>query len=494
MKINSIVVLGGGSAGFMAALTLKKKLPHLNVRVVRSPDIGIIGVGEGTTAVFPRHFFEYLKLPPQGFYAEAEPTWKLGIKFLWGPRSHFFYTFAFEFEKRLPELSRNNGFYYDDQTPWLGNASVYMAHDRCFPRQQSGLPQFHNNHAFHIENHKLAGWLERRSTEAGVAIVDATVRPEVGPEGIAALVTETGERITADLYVDASGFRSELLGQALGVPFVSYADTLFCDRAVIGGWQRTTEPIHPFTVAETMDAGWAWQIEHEHFINRGYVYSSSFISDDDARAEHLRKNPKIPADRTRVVKFRAGRYQTLWVKNVVGIGNSAGFVEPLEATALQVICVEVSSLADSLGDSLCEPTPTLIELYNRYNTAAWDDIRDFLAVHYKFNTRLDTPFWKAARNDIAMHKAQAIVDFYRENGPSVVAAAALLHPSNSFGMDGYLAMLVGQNVPHGKPWNAPPMEREFWRQRCQKLAAYAQTGMTVKEALMALRSPNLKWG
>ncbi len=494
MKINSIVVLGGGSAGFMAALTLKKKLPHLSLRVVRSPDIGIIGVGEGTTAVFPRHFFEYLKLPPQTFYSEAEPTWKLGIKFLWGPRSHFFYSFAFEFEKRLPELARNNGFYYSDEHPWLGNASAYMAHDRCFPRQQNGLPQFHNNHAFHIENHKLAGWLERRCVEAGVVITDATVRAETGPEGIAALVAETGERITADLFVDASGFRSELLGQALGVPFDSYADTLFCDRAVIGGWQRDGEPIHPYTVAETMDSGWAWQIEHEHFINRGYVYSSAFVSDDDARAELLRKNPKIPADRTRVVRFTTGRYRQLWVKNVVGIGNSAGFVEPLEATALQVICVEVSSLADSLADSLCEPTPSLIDLYNRYNTAAWDDIRDFLAVHYKFNTRLNTPFWRAARNDVALHKAAAIADFYRENGPSVVAAAALLHPSNSFGMDGYLAMLVGQQVPHGKPWTPSTAERDFWRQRSQKLAAYAQTGMTVKEALTALRSPNLKWG
>ncbi len=494
MKVQSIVVLGAGSAGLMAALTLKRKLPHLDVRVVRSPDIGIIGVGEGTTAVFPRHFFEYLKLSPQTFYAEAEPTWKLGIKFLWGPRSHFFYSFAFEFEKRLPELARNNGFYYSDEFPWLGNASVYMAHDRCFPRQPNGLPQFHNNHAFHIENHRLAGWLERRCLELGIVLTDATVRPETGPEGIAALVTPSGERITADLYVDSSGFRSELLGQALGVPFVSYADTLFCDRAVIGGWARTDEPIHPYTVAETMDAGWAWQIEHENFINRGYVYSSSFISDDDARAEHLRKNPRIPADKTRVVRFRAGRHQQLWVKNVVGIGNAAGFVEPLEATALQVICVEVSSLADSLIDSVCEPTPTLVELYNRYNTAAWDDIRDFLAVHYRFNTRLDTPFWRAARNDVALHRAGGIVDFYRENGPSVVAGSALLHPSNSFGMDGYLAMLVGQAVPHGKPWNASANELRFWRERSLKLAAYAQTGMTVKEALTALRSPNLKWG
>ncbi|MBL9172083.1 MAG: FAD-dependent oxidoreductase [Verrucomicrobiales bacterium] len=493
IKIGSVVVLGAGSAGLMAALTLKRRLPHLAVQVVRSSEIGVIGVGEGTTAVFPRHFFEYLKLKPQSFYAEADPTWKLGIRFLWGPRPHFFYTFAFEFEKRQPELTRNNGFYYTDEFPWLGPASAHMAQARAFPRRPGGLPQFHNNHAFHIENRKLVAWLERQCTEAGVRITEATVRPERGPDGIAALIAESGERFTADLYVDASGFRSELLGRALEVPFLSYQDTLFCDRAVIGGWDRTTEPILPYTIAETMDAGWAWQIEHEHFINRGYVYSSAFLSDDDARAELLRKNPCIPADRTRVVGFRAGRYQKLWSGNVVAIGNAAGFVEPLEATALQVICVETSSLADSLADSLCEPTPTLIELYNRYNTAAWDDIRDFLAVHYRFNTRLDTPFWRAARNDVAMHAAAEVVEFYRQNGPSVVAGPALIHPSNSFGMDGYLAMLIGQNVPHAKPWNAPESERNFWNQRCRKLAADAQQGMTVSEALKALRSPNLKW-
>ena len=98
------------------------------------------------------------------------------------------------------------------------------------------------------------------------------------------MIAEDGTRHTADLYIDASGFRSELLGRELQEPFVDYTDSLFCDRAVIGGWQRTTEPVHPFTTAETMDCGWAWQIEHETFINRGYVYSSKFISDDDARA------------------------------------------------------------------------------------------------------------------------------------------------------------------------------------------------------------------
>ena len=104
MRVTSVIVLGAGSAGLMAALTLKRKLPELHITVVRSPDIGIIGVGEGTTAVFPRHFFEYLKLKPGSFYAEAEPTWKMGIRFLWGPREKFFYTFSFEFERRLPQV------------------------------------------------------------------------------------------------------------------------------------------------------------------------------------------------------------------------------------------------------------------------------------------------------------------------------------------------------------------------------------------------------
>jgi tryptophan halogenase len=492
MKISSIAVLGAGSAGLMAALTLKRKLPLLDVRVIRSQDIGIIGVGEGTTVVFPRHFFEYLKMKPKDFYAEAEPTWKMGIRFLWGPRKVFYYTFSFEFEKRLPELTRNNGFYYDEQYPWLGQASAFMAHGKVFPRRPDGLPHFHNNHAFHIENKKLVAWLENRCREAGVKIKDATVTAEKGGEGIAALITETGERITADLYIDASGFRSELLSRTLGEPYFSYGDALFCDRAVIGGWQRTTEPILPYTTAETMDAGWAWQIEHESFINRGYVYASNAISDEQASQEFLSKNPKV-STQPRVVKFRSGRYGRTWVGNVIGIGNAVGFVEPLEATALQVISIETSTLADSLIDCLCEPTPTMIELYNRYNAEQWDDIRNFLAIHYKFNTRLNTPFWQACRNDTALHGAQAIVDWYRENGPSVLAGIALVHPSNSFRMDGFLALLVGQDVPYQKRYDAPALERAFWTKRCQTLAEEARRGMDVGEALRAIRTPGLAW-
>src|SRR5688572_6974196 len=491
MPIRNILVLGAGSAGLMAALTLKRKLPTLDVSVVRSPELGVIGVGEGTTIAFPKHFFEYLKLKPQQFYAQAEPTWKLGIKFLWGPRPHFFYTFAYEFQQRLPELSRNNGFYCSEDSLCAGQMSALMEQDKAFPRRGDGTPVFHNSHAYHIENKKLVGWLEDVCRTFGIKITDATVTAQRGETGIEALVTEKGEKLTADLYIDASGFRSELLGRALAEPYLSYADALFCDRAVIGGWARTTEPIKPYTVAETMDAGWCWQIEHENWINRGYVYASSFISDQDALQEFLRKNPQV-SNEPRVVKFRSGRYARNWVGNVVGLGNAVGFVEPLEATALQVICVEASTLADSLIDSLCEPTPTLIELYNRYNAQAWDDIRDFLAIHYAFNTRLNTPFWQAARADTKLHGAQFIVDFYKENGPSVVAGAQLLHPSNSFGMDGYLALLIGQAVQHSKPYMPSPAERQTWEARRRAWEGEAKRALDVRESLAVIRKSGIK--
>jgi len=486
VPLKSVLVLGAGSAGLMTALTLKRRIPQLEVTVVRSPELGIIGVGEGTTVGFPRHFFEYLKLKPRQFFAEAEPTWKLGIRFLWGSRREFFYTFSYEFQQRHPDLLRNNGFYFDEAQPWTGLVSACMAQDRAFPRRPDGLPRFHNNHAYHIENRKLVAWLESVCRSFGVGIRDATVRAEGGPDGIAALITESGERLSADLFVDASGFRSELLGRALAEPFISYADSLFCDRAVIGGWPRTDEPIRPYTVAETYDAGWCWQIEHETFINRGYVYSSAFVDDDTARAEFLRKNPQV-ATEPRVVRFRSGRLARNWVGNVVGVGNAVGFVEPLEATALQIICVEAATLAESLLDSQLEPTPTLVDLYNRFNGQAWDDIRDFLAVHYRFNQRLDTPFWRACRSDTALHGAEFLVRFYQENGPSVIAGPQLLHPTNSFGMDGYLALLVGQGVPHGKPYAAPEKERRAWEDKCRLWVSEAGRALTVRQCLEALR-------
>ena len=494
--IKTVVILGGGSAGLMAAITLKTKVPALEVRVLRSPDIGVIGVGEGTTASFPRFLFDYLKVPRREFYAAAEPTWKLGIKFLWGPRREFYYPFAKEYEHTWPELRRPSGYYHDHETHWVGPTSALMAHDKAFPRNADGSPQIQTPHAFHIENLKLVAWLEGHAQKIGVVIEDGNVTGvETGPvrttgreeKGIQSMILADGRRVAADLFVDASGFRSELLGRGLEEPYISFERSLFCDRAVIGGWNRTTEVIKPYTIAETMDAGWAWQIEHEKFINRGYVYSSSHMDDETARAELLRKNPSIPEDRTRVVKYRSGRRSRNWVGNVVGIGNSVGFVEPLEATALGVIILECIMLADVLVETGQRPGPVLVDVYNQHNTANWDSIRDFLAVHYAFNTRSDTPFWRDCREKTELGGAARMVDYYKENGPSTLASGIILPESNSFGFHGFLAMLVGQKVPYSRDHKPPASEMKLWHERVVTLGTGARSGLSVAESLRALR-------
>ena len=493
--IRNITVLGGGSAGFIAAIALKRKLPHLKVRVLRSADIGVIGVGEGTTQFFPRFFFEQMGLNPGIFYAKAEPTWKLGIRFLWGPRKHFHYSFTRPIETRWVNLPRNCGFYCDEEFANLDVWYALMEQDRALPRDAGGRVDFqkHAHLGFHVENKKLVACLDSLAAGLGVEIVEGTVAAvEKADDGIGALLLTDGSRVTADLFVDASGFRAELLGRALEVPFKSYSDALFCDRAVIGGWTRTDEIIKPYTVAETMDAGWAWQIEHETFINRGYVYSSSFISDEAALEEFLRKNPKV-SNEPRVVRFRSGRYETMWQGNVVGIGNASGFVEPLEASALQVIILQSRTLADCLADSLCAPTPGVRMIYNRLVCDAWDDVRDFLAVHYKFNTRLDTPFWQAARSDIGLGGATDVVEYYKENGPSVLGKNVLLSHNNAYGLEGYFAMLIGQKVPHAKPHTLHPKELALWKTICGEFATEAARGLTVREALDVVRRPDWVW-
>ena len=486
--IRNVIVLGGGSAGLIAAIALKRRLPRLVVRVLRSPDIGVIGVGEGTTSQFPRVLFGTLGLAMDKFYAEAQPQWKLGLKFEWGPRSHFFYSFSDANDERLQGLSRNNGFYANGGPSDLWTA--LMEAGRVVPRSSAGLPAFfnHQHMAFHVENVKLVGYLEARCRELGVEFQDATVSGvELSDVGVVALKLDDGTKAAADFFVDASGFRSELLGKALAEQFVSYSDALFCDRAVIGGWARENEPILPYTTCTTMDAGWCWQIEHEHFINRGYVYSSAFLSDAAAQEELFRKNPKISREATRVVKFRSGRTARMWVGTVCGIGNANGFVEPLEATALGIIAAQAVTLANCLEDSELRPAQTTRDLANRYVNEVWDDVRDFLAVHYRFNTRIDTAFWRHCREATPLGRAEEIVAFYRENGPSVLHKSVLLSQSNPIGAEGYLALLLGQEVPHARPHSPSTAELVVWQRHVSECRAIAARGFGAEELNALIR-------
>ena len=491
--IENILVLGSGSAGLIAALSLKKKIPQVKVRIVRSPDIGVIGVGEGTTPNFPRHLFDYLGIPRKRFYQLAEPTWKLGIRFLWGPRQRFDYTFSGQLDSHWSDLPRPNGFYCDEEFACVDAPAALMREGKAFHKQPNGIPDIQPWHAFHIENKKFVDMLEEVAREAGVEFIDGRVTgSERGPQGISAVHLEDGRKLEADFFVDASGFRSELLGRALEEPFESFGGTLFCDRAVVGGWERQDEPILPYTTAEQMDAGWAWQIEHEHHINRGYVYSSDAISDDEAAAEFLKKNPKAPQS-PRVVKFRSGCYKRMWVDNVVAIGNAGGFVEPLEATALMIVCSHCQTLVDFLLHSEMEPTPSMRDLYNDLTRATWHDIRDFLGLHYKFNTALDTPFWQHCRADTDLSGIAELLDFYQENGPTGFCRYRMPRSQSDFGIEGYFVMLVGNQVPYRKRHHATAQERAIWQAHLQGNIAPAKTGLTVKETLAFVRHPGWQW-
>ena len=492
--IQDILVLGAGSAGLLTAITLKKKFPQLNVRVVRSSDLGVIGVGEGTTPAMPRHLFTYLGMNPALFYERAEPTWKIGIRFLWGPREHFDYTFSHQLDAQWSNLPRPHGFYSDDEFRWNDLQAALMANGKAFPRNPiGGGPDMSGAFGFHIENKKLVETLEIMAADLGVTFIEGKVSgTERGPDGISALLLEDGQQLAADFFVDCSGFRSELLGRALAEPYVSYDRALFCDRAVIGGWDRTTEPILPYTTAETMEAGWAWQIEHEHHINRGYVYCSQFISDDEACAEFQRKNPKAPAS-PRVVKFRSGRYQRVWVDNVVAVGNAAGFVEPLEATALMVVTQQCEHLVTMLEHTARQPTPTVRALYNQMICESFDDTRDFLALHYKLNTRLDNPFWRHCCADTDMGALGPLLEFYKENGPTGVARYMLPTQMNNFGIEGYLVMLVGNQAPYQARHILTAAEQHMWAVNRSAFTSKALHGLTVAESLRVIRSSGWNW-
>jgi len=490
--INDVLVLGGGSAGLLAAMTIKRRLPEISVRVLRSPEIGVIGVGESTTPNLPYHLFEYLGLNIRRFYELAKPTWKMGIHFIWGPRKTFEYTFEPQLDVRMPQLPRPNGYYCDDDFRCVNLQNALMSQRKAFARQENGPgPHIPPGHAFHLENVTLVAALEVYCRELGVEIMNGEMEGAVrGPNGVSELILKDGQRLSADFFIDASGFRSELLGRTLEEPFISFSNSLFNDRAVVGSWERTDEPILPYTTAETMDAGWCWRIDHEHIINRGYVHCSTAISEEEARSEFSRKNPKAKLV-DRVVKFRSGRYRRGWVENVMGVGNACGFVEPLESTALMVICGQCQNFAELI--KYVGPSPSVQSLFNADWAATWDEIRDFLTLHFWPNTLLDTPYWLHCRHDADVSRLKGLLEFYEENGPTGYMRYLLGNTGSSFGVEGFLTMFVGNQLPYRNRHVPTDQERQIVNSQRAAYSMQAQNGLDVKEALSYIRHPNWRW-
>jgi tryptophan halogenase len=493
-RVDRAVILGAGSAGYLAAVALRRRLPEVRVSLIHSPRIPIIGVGESTTAFFPTYLHTELGLDRTQFYRDVRPSWKMGVQFDWcEPRdSHFYYSFDRVMDFKSLHLRKMNAYYCLDDRQDCAHFWALMDRKLSPCLRVPGGFYVQDFIGYHIENRKFVAYLKNKAIELGVEIISGDV-VEVPLEengDVACLVLDDGRRLTADLFVDCSGFASLLVGKTLGDPYTSYAKALFCDSAIVGSWKREDQ-ILPYTRSETMDNGWCWQIEFDDHVTRGYVFSSQACSTDQAMRELKTKNPRLPDD-LRVVKFPSGRYENFWRNNVVAIGNASGFVEPLEATALHLIAEQLQHLCGALNESNRFVVPEAREARCRSIRRHWDEIHDFLALHYKFNRRLDTPFWRHCRNDTPLGTVQPLVDFYQRVGPSE-ACSDLVPKQSIFQLNGYLMLLIGLDVPTDYRNDFSPQDQANWRSYRNQVLAEIAPALTVRDGLNLVHDPRWRW-
>ena len=490
-QIDRIVVLGAGSAGLMSAMAIRRAFPSLAVTIVSSSNIPIIGVGESTTVLLPPFLHQSLGLNFQEFFQNVQTSWKLGVKFVWGdPKdSHFNYPFDSCMSSKPAHLAKMPT--YHCMHDWSAASSCWELMDKglspCF-HDGKGNISLSDAFGYHIENRSFVAYLQKNAVSLGIEFVDgefSTVKAD--QDGcIESIALTDGRTIEGDLFVDCSGFQSKLLAEQMKSPFVSYEDSLFCDRAVVGSWQRTDEAIQPYTTAETMNNGWCWRIDFPDHITRGYVFSSAFCSDDQAIQEFRAVNPKI-GDDLRVIQFSSGRYEKFWMKNVVAIGNSCGFVEPLEATALHLVVEQVRLLCRILSETDLRVVPALRDVANRQFALLWDEVRDFLAIHYRFNRKSDSAFWQHCRTNTNLGGATDFVNLYQEAGPSSLCAT-LLPSGYMFGYDGFMALLIGQRVPTKFSWQPGDEDQKRWSYHQDQIRNRAKNALSMQQALQHVLS------
>jgi len=483
-------VIGGGTSGYFAALAIKKRFPNVDVTIVESTTIPIIGVGEATTTLMPPFLHAQLGLDIVDMFREVKPTFKLGIKFQWGLPGDYYFTYPFG------EAWPVEAHVYEGDLRSQSLVSLLMAAN-CAPILRNPENELHSllpslKFAYHLDNEPFVSFLAKAASRLGIGHVEATIDHVVtnAAGNVEALQSNDGRELRFDLYVDASGFRSLLIEGALKSPFQSFASSLFCDTAVVA-----TVPqrgcVEPYTTAETMDCGWCWRIPVEGEDHRGYVHSSAFLDIDAATAEMRAKNPGM--GEPWIVHFRSGRHREFWSGNVVAIGNAYGFVEPLESTALHMVIIELEYVLAGIetmqhpqsDGSFVAPASFAVQASEAVG-AHWDYLRWFLSVHYKFNHRLDTPFWRAMRADVDVSGFRHLLDRFEREGPWVVHQGQRFEVGDpAFGYGGLMMLLLGQRVPCPEP--SLSLSKETWQEQWSKYRSLVKRALPQGEALRALR-------
>lgn len=460
-----IVIAGGGTAGWMAAALLLKVLGRaVTVTLVESETIGAVGVGEATIPQI-LHLNRILELDEAQFLRATNGSIKLGIEFVGWHEPDRAYMHAFGVAGRAVGIAPFRHAYARGKA--LGHRADFGAFSfneaaaralRYHPQAGGGaIP--HLVQAYHFDASLYAKMLRQQSEAGGAVRVEGlidSVERDGSSGDVAALFLQGGQRIEGDFFIDCTGFRSLLLGDALQTPFTDWSHWLKCDRAwavpcAKGG------PFRPYTQSIAHKAGWQWRIPLQHRTGNGHVFCSEFMGDEEARDVLLQNLEGEPEAEARLIKFTTGRREDAWSHNVVALGLAAGFMEPLESTSIHLIQSGMERLLKLFPGG--EDNTRRRDKYNELTRIEWERIRDFLIGHYKFNKREGEPFWDACRAmDIPATLAEK-VELFEESGT--------IHRDNDelFTEEGWQQLFFGQGI-EPRSWHAtvdPIQESELMK-------------------------------
>ncbi|WP_029625313.1 tryptophan halogenase family protein [Sphingomonas sp. PAMC 26605] len=427
-----IVILGGGTAGWMAANLFANAWPgRAQVTVVESPDIGIIGVGEGSTPQL-KAFFDTLGIAEIAWMPACNATYKNGIAFHgWSDRPGFesyFHPFPGPLDLHTAPAffdatrRRRHG-----QDVWAHPDRFFLSSRLAAARLSPIAPEHFPlgpSYGYHFDAHLVGAFLRDHAVGQGVRHLERRIVEVAVAEGsVTDLVAEGGERIAGDLFVDASGFRSAIHQAALGVPFRSFGETLFNDSAVVMPTPSDPGGRATATRATALGNGWVWDIPLTSRTGNGYVYASRYCAREEAERD-LRAHLGVgDAGTARHLSMKVGRVAESWVSNSLAIGLAQGFIEPLEATALHIVQATVEGFirAWSAGGF----SPQNRAAFNARIAARYDGIRDYIVAHYRMNGRSDTPYWRDnAANTALSDSLKAIITCWFTGGELEAEIAA----------------------------------------------------------------------
>ena len=451
--IEKVIIVGGGSAGWMTAAALANALGRAcQVTLVESEEIGTVGVGEATIPPV-KYFNKSLGIDEATFMRETQGSFKLGIEFIdWTRKSHSYFhpfgQYGAEFDSVPFYQYWMREFLNGDPTPiddysmaWAASEAGKFQHPIADKRRiQSTF-----DYAYHFDATLYARYLRGYAETRGVTriegrVVDAETDPASG--FIASVKMEDGRKLEADLFIDCSGFFGLLIEKTLKTGYEDWSHWLPCDRAVAVGCE-TAGPILPYTKSTAREAGWQWRIPLQHRTGNGYVFCSQFI-DADAASETLLANLDAPAlGEPRLLKFTTGRRKAFWNRNCVAIGLSAGFMEPLESTSLHLIQYGIMRLIALFPDKAM--SPLLAEEYNALTVAEYERIRDFLILHYFATERRDSELWRYCASMRIPDRLRYKIDHFRTHGMIVSDERELFHNPS------WLAVYLGQGVKPERP-------------------------------------------